>query len=106
MDRSLRSPGGGIQVSTTERGLPVALKLDERELARPAKELAEEILAVCQLSGRRQQVARRRELAARGVSAAVIQGLNLCTADDLERAETRLQEFDEDTERDTWLGPV
>ncbi len=106
MDRSLRSPSGGIQVSTTERGLPVALKLDERELARPAEELADEILLLCQLSARRQQVSRRRELAARGVSAAVIQGLNLCTADDLERAETRLRGFDEDAEPDTWLGPA
>jgi hypothetical protein len=104
VDRPLRSPSGGIQVCTTERGLPVALKLDERELTRPAKELADEILFLCQLSGSRQQVSRRRALAARGVSAAVVQGLNLCTADDLERAETRLQGFDEDAEPDTWLG--
>lgn len=104
MDRSLRSPSGGIQVSTTERGLPVALKLDQSELTRPAKELAEEILLLCQLAGGRQQVSRRQALAASGVSAAVIQGLNLCTADDLERAETRLRGVDEDTEPDTWLG--
>jgi hypothetical protein len=81
----------------------VALKLDECELTRPAQELAEEILFLCQLSGSRQQVSRRRELAARGASAAVIQGLNLCTAEHLEQAESRLYERDEP---DTWLGPA
>ena len=105
MDGSLRSPSGGIQVSTTERGLPVALKLDERELTRPAQELADEILFLCQLSGSRQQVSRRREMAAHGVSAAVIGGLNLCSDDDLGRAETRLQ-AGEDAEPDSWSGPA
>jgi hypothetical protein len=102
----LRSPSGGIEVRTTERGLPVALKIGERELTRPANELAAEILFLCQLSGRRQQVSRRRELAAGGVSATVIQGLNLATEDALERAEARLHELDEDAEPDTWLGPT
>ena len=106
MDGSLRSPGGGIQVSTTERGLPVALKLDARELKRPAAELADEILALCELSGRRLQVARRRELVARGVSAAVIRGLNLCTEDELAQAETRFHGNDEGDTPDTWLGPA
>jgi hypothetical protein len=84
----------------------VALKLDERELTRPARELADEILFLCQLSGKRQQVSRRRELSASGVSATVILGLNLCTADDLERAEARLQGLDEDAEPDIGLGPA
>jgi hypothetical protein len=103
VDGSLRSPGGGISVRTTERGLPVALTLDARELKRPADQLAEEILALCQLSGRRRQVARRRELMARGVSAAVIEGLNLCTADELTHTEAR---FDQNDESDPWLGPA
>ncbi|MET0474472.1 MAG: hypothetical protein ABW001_07495 [Mycobacterium sp.] len=106
MDELLRSPSGGIRVRTTERGLPVALKLDERELRRPAKELANDILLLCQLSAKRQQVSRRRDLAARGFSAAVIHGLNLCTADDLNRAERRVDGYDEEAEPDTWLGPV
>jgi hypothetical protein len=106
VDGSLRSPGGGIQVSTTERGLPVALRLDASELKKPAAELADEILALCQLSGRRRQVARRRELVARGVSAAVIGGLNLCTEDELAQAETRFRQDDEDDGPDTWLGPA
>lgn len=103
MDGSLRAAGGGIAVSTTERGLPVALELDARGLRRPAAELAEEILALCQLSGRRRQVARRRDLMARGVSTAVIDSLNLCTTDELAHAEAR---FDEDDESDAWLGPT
>jgi hypothetical protein len=102
----LRSPSGGIHVSTTERGLPVALKIGRQELTRPASELAADILFLCQLSGSRQQVSRRRELAARGISAAVIQGLNLATEDDLKRAEGRLDELDGDADPDTWLGPA
>ena len=104
VDRSLRSPSAGIEVSTTERGLPMALKLDEHELTRPANDLANEILFLCQLGRKRQQVARRRELAVRGVSVAVIRGLNLCSVDDLERAESRLQEFGEDAELRARLG--
>ena len=105
MDGSLRSPSGGIQVRTTERGLPLALKLDERELSRPPMELANEILALCQLSGRRMQVARRNDLMALGVSAAVIRGLNLSTAEELERAESELR-GDVDADTHTWLRPT
>jgi hypothetical protein len=97
---------GGIQVRTAERGLPVALNIDERELERPAMELARDILLLCQLSARRSQASRRRELAARGFSAGVIHGLNLATADDVKRAEARLYGDGEHDEPGTWLGPV
>ena len=106
MDGSVHSPNGGIQAKTTERGLPIALKLDEHELSRPPMELAAEILSLCQLSGRRLQVARRNALEARGTSAEVIRGLQLSTAQDLQRAESELQGDDEDTDPDTWMRPT
>ncbi|GAA1658995.1 hypothetical protein MMUR_18460 [Mycolicibacterium murale] len=105
MNGALRSPGGGIAVSTTERGLPVGLTIHERELGRPAAELAAEILLVCQLSAQRLQVSRRQDLVARGVSPEVIQGLDLATVDDLKRSAAKLVELDED-EGDDWSGPL
>lgn len=105
MNGALRSPGGGIAVRTTERGLPVGLTIHERELGRPAAELAAEIFLLCQLSAQRLQVSRRQDLVAHGVSPEVIQGLDLATAADLERTEAGLTEFDGD-EDDPWSGPA
>ena len=105
MNGALRSPGGGIAVSTTERGLPVGLTIHERELGRPAGELAAEILLLCQLSAQRLQVSRRQHLLDRGVSPTAIEGLVLATAGDLERTEARLAEFGGD-EDDPWSGPA
>ncbi len=72
---------------TTERGLPVALRLDPVELKKPPTQLADEILALCRLSAARAQVERRRELAEKGYGASVIGPLQLATEDELGRAE-------------------
>jgi hypothetical protein len=106
MDGSQCSKRGGIQVRTTERGLPLAIKLDERELSRPPLELAQDILALCQLSGLRLQVARRDALVARGTTAAVLQGLSLGTAEDVRQAEARLSHAEDDADPDTWMSPL
>lgn len=105
MNEALRSPGGGVVVGTTERGLPVGLAIHERELARPAAELAAEILLLCQLSAQRLQVARRQDLVANGVAPEVIDGLNLATNDDLERSSAGLVALDGD-EDDDWSDPL
>jgi hypothetical protein len=83
----VQSRRGTISVLTTERGLPLALRLDPLELKKPPEQLASDILALCQLSAARAQVARRRDLAEKGFSAAVIRGLPLATEEDLSRAE-------------------
>jgi hypothetical protein len=106
MDGSLRSPSGGIQVRVTERGLPIALKLDQRELSRAPTQLARDILLLCQLSAKRAQVARRRDLVARGFSAAVVRGLNLSNEEELARAEAELRGEDADGPPDTWMRLV
>lgn len=90
----------------TERGLPIALKLDQRELSRAPKQLARDILLLCQLSAKRAQVARRRDLVARGFSPAVVRGLNLSTEEELARAEAELRGDDADGPPDTWMRPV
>ena len=105
-DGSLRSPGGGIQVRVTERGLPIALKLDDAELSKDPMQLAHDILVLCQLGAKRAQVARRRDLIARGFSTAVVRGLNLSTEDELARAEAVLGAQDADPSPDTWMRAV
>jgi hypothetical protein len=106
MDGSLRSPSEGIQVRTTERGLPIALKLDHRELSKPPLQLARDILLLCQLSAKRIQVARRHALVAGGFSPTVIRGLNLSTEEQLARAQAELGDHDPDDPPDTWMHPI
>jgi hypothetical protein len=106
MDGSLSSPSGGIVVRTTEHGLPIALKLDQRELSTPPMQLASEILLLCQLSARRMQVARRRDLVARGCSPAVIHALDLSTEEELRQTEAALRGDDSDGAPETWMIPI
>ena len=87
MTQPVQSHGGTISVLTTERGLPVSLRLDAAELKKPPEHLARDILALCRLSAARAQVARRRDLVEKGFSAAVIRGLQLATEEELARAE-------------------
>jgi hypothetical protein len=100
--RPVSSRGGGISVTTTERGLPIGLKISARELSRTPQDLANEIMALCQLSAVRQQVARRRNLVARGVGHTVIRSLNLATEEDLAEAEAEVQ-GDDETPPGTWM---
>ncbi|OBJ12630.1 hypothetical protein A5624_10235 [Mycobacterium sp. 1482292.6] len=106
MEGSLRSPDGGIQVRTTERGLPIALKLDQRELSKPPAQLAREILLLCELSAKRMQVVRRRSLIANGFSPAVVHDLNLSTEEELVQAESQLRDDDPDGASDTGMRVV
>lgn len=90
---------------TTERGLPLAVRLDEDALKRPPEQLAGEILALCRLSAARAQVDRRRDLVEKGFDATVIRHLSLATEDDLARAEE--DAFgDDDHLPSTWMRSV
>jgi hypothetical protein len=100
--RPVSSRGGGISVTTTERGLPTGLKISARELSRTPQDLANEIMSLCRLSAMRQQVARRRDLVERGFSHAVVRGLNLATEEDLAEAMAELQGDDEGPP-ETWM---
>ncbi|MGV9801327.1 hypothetical protein ACWDTP_25110 [Mycobacterium sp. NPDC003449] len=101
----VQSPGGTISVHTTERGLPVALRLDAAELKKPPEQLANDIMALCRLSAARAQVTRRRELAEKGYDAAAIRPLRLATEAELARAEEDALGDDDDLPR-TWVRSV
>jgi hypothetical protein len=81
------------------------MTLNQRELAKAPTQLAREILLLCQLSGKRLQAAQRRDLVDRGVSPAVIRGLNLSTDDEVARIEAQLL-GDEDDPPHTWMSRV
>jgi hypothetical protein len=105
MTQPVRSHSGTISVLTTERGLPVALRLDAAELKKPPEQLARDIMALCRLSAARAQVARRRDLVEKGFSAAVVRGLQLATEEDLTRAEEEVL-GDEDELPPSWKRSV
>lgn len=89
---------------TTERGLPVALKIDPRELKKSPQHLANEILALCRLSALRIQVAHRREMKAEGHDPGVIEVMKLATDSELASAEDQM--FGEGELPDTWMRSV
>ena len=99
------SRAGTISVSTNERGLPTALKIDPRELRRRPQDLADEILALCQLSATRAQVAYRRDLVTKGFNTTVIHGLGLPTDEELAQAEEAVYGGD-DEPPPTWMRSV
>lgn len=105
MTQPVQSRPGTISVRTTERGLPIALRLDPVELKKPPEQLAREIIALCRLSAARAQVARRRDLVEKGFSAEVIRGLQLTTEDELARAEEEVL-GDEDELPSSWRRSV
>jgi hypothetical protein len=90
-------------VRVDERGLPLELRLDTRELPSEPAQLAADILALCQLGAARAQVARRQELQARGCQASALRNLRLCSEADLEAAESRWRDDGIDT---TYLRPL
>jgi hypothetical protein len=98
---------GTIRIRTTERGLPIALALAPQALSVPPSELSRRILALCEISARRMQFARRRELIAKGCAPAVVDSLNLSTAEELRRVEADVPAVDTGDEHDelpeTWL---
>jgi hypothetical protein len=98
----IASRAADISVRTTERGLPLQLRIGAREMSRAPEDLAREILALCQLSALRLQVARRRDLVARGCSPAVIRGLSLACEEELAEAE-RAAQGDDEGPPESWM---
>jgi plasmid stability protein len=93
---------GDIAVVTTERGLPTRLKIRATQMSRAPEDLARDILSLCQLSALRLQVARRRDLQARGFSPEVIRDLKLATEEELAAAEQQAR--GDDSPPETWMG--
>lgn len=104
--RPVRSPGGDIQALTTERGLPIRLKFGQRAFSRAPQDLAQDLLALCQLSAKRAQVAHRRELAERGFSSDVVRDFDLTTEEELAAAEAALRGDDDEDPPASWMRSV
>lgn len=100
--RPVVSHTGDISVRTTERGLPTEVTIGAGEMSRAPEDLAREILLLCELSAKRLQVARRRDLVERGFSSAVIRGMNLATEEELAKAEEDARGDDEGPP-ETWM---
>jgi hypothetical protein len=105
MTQPVKSRNGTISVRTTERGLPVALRLDAVELTKPPEQLARDIMALCRVSAGRAQVARRRDLVEKGFSAEIIRGLRLTTEEELALVEEEVL-GDEDDLPPSWRRSV
>lgn len=84
---AMASNGAGtVSVRTTEQGLPVDIRIEQRELRFGARRLADEILQLCRRSTMAAGARRRAELAASGMPTAVLDRLGLPTHADLARA--------------------
>jgi hypothetical protein len=101
----VQSANRTITVRTTERGLPLAIRLEEATLQTPPQQLADEILALCRVSAARAQFARRCDLVEKGFDSTVIRGLRLATEDELNRAEQAAFDTD-DHLPPTWMRSV
>lgn len=101
----VQSRSGTIAVTTTERGLPTAIKLDPSELKKPPQQLAREILELCRLSALRGQVAHRRELVEQGADPNVIRAMRLATEEELAAAEEEMLGSEDDLPA-TWMRSV
>ncbi|MBB4137649.1 hypothetical protein [Gordonia humi] len=80
---TVRSRGGGIVVTCTPTGLPVAMRLEPAQCRRDPGELAADILALCRHAGVTAGVRRRASLAADGVPEETLSLLGLPSRDDL-----------------------
>lgn len=95
---------GTITVRTTEQGLPLELRIDERELRYGGRRLAEEILRLCSRSAREAGVRRREELARDGVPEALLDRLGLPTRAQV--AAAQLAEDEEEPVPRSWMRPI
>jgi hypothetical protein len=86
---TVRSRDGGIAVTTTELGLPLALTVAPDQLHRDPADLAAELRTLCRLAAGRAGLARRAALAEAGVAEHALALLGLPTADAVAAAEAQ-----------------
>ncbi|WP_019929523.1 hypothetical protein [Nocardia sp. BMG111209] len=97
---------GSIVVRTTEQGLPLGIRIEAAELyGKDPMQLAGEVLRLCQRSANRAGLARRKQLAEAGISAASLAHSGLPTEAELARQEI-VEEQDYDTEPQSWLRSI
>ncbi|MFI5779350.1 hypothetical protein [Nocardia sp. NPDC051570] len=94
--------GGDIVVTTTESGLPLALRVDPGQLRRDPADLADDLLRLCRLAANRAGLTRRKQLSGLGMSDQSLDLLGLPTQDAVEQAELG-DENDYEFEPRSWL---
>lgn len=87
---TVRSRGGGISVTCTSTGLPVAIRLEPAQCRREPDSLAADILALCRFAGLTAGVRRRTALTRQGVPDETLSLLGLPSRADLVASEERL----------------
>ncbi len=87
---TVRSRGGGISVTCTSTGLPVAIRLEPTQCRRDPDGLAADILALCRFAGVTAGVRRRAALTQQGVPDETLSLLGLPSRADLVASEERL----------------
>jgi hypothetical protein len=102
---SAMSRDGSITVETTEQGLPLSISIEPSELRRDPGELAAELTRLCKRAANRAGAARRRQLAAAGVSPDLLALTGLPKPEDVERQEL-LEEQEYEVEPQSWLRSV
>jgi len=98
---TITSMSGSVSVDTTDQGLPTAVRIDAGRLRADPHAIASEILQACRRARLREQVSRRAELTAAGVSPEILSGMGFASADDLAQAE--LADDLESGGRATWM---
>lgn len=101
---TLSNRSGTISVRTTEQGLPLAIRIDQRELRYGGQRLADEILQLCQRSAMEAGARRREELERDGMPADVLNRLGLPTRSQV--ADAQLIEDEEEPAPTSWMRPV
>ena len=95
---------GTVTVTATDRGEPLEVLVDQRELRYGSGRLAAAILDMCRASAAEAKVRRREDLARAGVSADILDRLGLPTRAELARAQ-RTEEQDEPAPT-SWMWPL
>ncbi|MGW0039061.1 hypothetical protein [Gordonia sp. NPDC003376] len=96
-----RSRSGRLSVITTGQGLPLAVRIDDAELAKGPTLLAEEILRLCRQSAMAAGIRLRSELIGAGIARDTVDLMGLPRPDDL--AAEELRDDDEVSAPESWL---
>lgn len=95
---------GTITVRATDQGLPLEIRIDQRELRYGGNQLAASILEVCKRSALEAKVRRRADLTEQGVSPEVLDKLGLPTRNELAAAQHA--EVEDEPAPTSWMRQV
>lgn len=101
---SAASRDGAITVTTTEQGLPLAIRMDDTQLRRDPTLLAKDVLRLCKQSAQRAGLRRREQMREAGVATDIIDKFGLPKPEDVAREE--IVDDWEGHETSSWMRSV